>query len=775
MGCRVVSIRSEHGKLEDGGDAGLRTAVPEATQHMTQLGQVVGRVFFGFSLVCFAVGALIPQPGFGSGPPSVAITHPENGAAVGAEVWVDAVYQSISGRPIVRLEFLVDDQVARTYTLTTPKTQGEISFSYLFQSPAGEAHKLAVRAVDSGGSAGIASITVTVKKVLPPPGRDDVPPVVNIYYPRPGEQVSGTVEVKVDARDNVGVEWVFFYVDGRIKAMIKGAPPYIDRWDTTKTTDGEHVLQARAWDAAENEGRSAEVRVVVANREATALKAGGAPAGGREMQARAPRAATSAVAAPTGPATATETQPVPTASLPSQDAAVIPVPVPLAAPKQSSSPTASGELARGSQGPLLAGAAQPKIERAGSGAEMVAVAPQRLERPTARDRSTPAALAVAASLAPTAHAGAAALAVPRREVSAGAEASHVPRGTAAPSQAAVSSSTRSAHRGTSVTVAAAVTGAQLAGSVAPGRGGRAFGASVGSPLSDAPTRMASGAATTVSLPITSALTVLAPVGARADVEAAPVRTWLGAGPCCEVPKPSAEALQAVPAPVHVAALSLPTKVQAGLASAAKVAPRQMGAVSASLAAKPEAEATPGRRTEFAGATTAMTDLAPQAAEAYLMAALPKSRQGVPMGVRSTTPGPRSEAEGRVTVLPLALSRFRDVQVVFDGKLVPLRACPEAVKGIPMGPLREIFAQTDGILYWFPADKRVRGVSPRVTLDLRVGQREAKVNGDDYLLDLAPYIKQGRTMVPLSFLADVLGLTITFDSERGQLIVKTGAP
>jgi hypothetical protein len=115
-----------------------------------------------------------------------------------------------------------------------------------------------------------------------------------------------------------------------------------------------------------------------------------------------------------------------------------------------------------------------------------------------------------------------------------------------------------------------------------------------------------------------------------------------------------------------------------------------------------------------------------------------------------------------------------VQVLFDGKLVPLRACPEVVKGIPMGPLREIFAQTDGILYWFPTDRRVRGVSPTVTLDLRVGQREAKVNGEAWRLDLAPYIKQGRTMVPLSFLADVLGLTITFDSERGQLIVKTGA-
>lgn len=165
----------------------------------------------------------------------------------------------------------------------------------------------------------------------------------------------------------------------------------------------------------------------------------------------------------------------------------------------------------------------------------------------------------------------------------------------------------------------------------------------------------------------------------------------------------------------------------------------------------------------------------RAPEVYLLAALPQAQRRVPNEVRGTTPGPRPETEGRVTVLPLALSRFRDVQVLFDGRLVPLRACPEVVKGIPMGPLREIFAQTDGILYWFPVEKRVRGISPSVTLDLRVGQREAKVNGEPYCLELAPYVKQGRTMVPLGFLADVLDLTITFDSERGQLIVKTGAP
>jgi len=674
---------------------------------MTQLGQVVGRGFFGLTLVCFAVSALIPHAVWAGATPMVAITRPDNGAVVGAEVWVDAVYQSVSGRPIVRLELLVDDQVVRSYTLPTAKTQGEISFSYTFQSPAGEAHRLSVRALDSAGAMGVATITVSVRKILAPPGRDEMPPVVNIYYPRPGERVSGTVEVKVDARDNVGVEWVFFYLDGRIKAMIKGAPPYIDRWDTTKVTDGEHVLQARAWDAAENEGRSAEVRVIVANREATTLQAKEPPPAATVPPAAAVGSPMPASPAVEGPVTAAAAPAAPVGR--ADDSFVIPKPAPVAETgHEVAGPPRAGEAGRAEQAPRLAAAARPRAGAAGS---------------------SPA------------------TALPQRPASAAPRCAQ-----------------------SAALLAAAPTVPVAGGKVAVSGPARAVGPA--RPVAQAPTRVAA-APTATSVALAGAVTAVAPVGARAGTSALGVTTRTAPSARRDTPASSfvggAAAVAATPGAMTHLVAPKPTSAASCLRPC-----KSAEAVPAGAASKP-AVAVARPVVERSGAVPpGETALAQRAPEVYVMAALPRASYRAPGEVRGTTPGPRPEAEGRVTVLPLALSRFRDVQVLFDGKLVPLRACPEVVKGIPMGPLREIFAQTDGVLYWFPTDRRVRGVSPTVTLDLRVGQREAKVNGEAWRLDLAPYIKQGRTMVPLSFLADVLGLTITFDSERGQLIVKTGA-
>lgn len=678
---------------------------------MIQLGQVVGRGFFGLTLVCFSLSALLPQPGWAAATPMVAITQPDNGAVVGAEVWVDAVYQSVSGRPIVRLDFLVDDQVVRTYTLPTPKTQGEMSFSYTFQSPAGEAHKLSVRAVDSAGAIGLATISVLVKKVLAPPGLDETPPVVNIYYPRPGDRVSGTVEIKVDARDNVGVEWVFFYVDGRVKAMIKGAPPYIDRWDTTKTTDGEHVLQARAWDAAENEGCSTEVRVVVANREATALQA-------REPVTAEPGASLAAPARPEAAAPAAD-QPVAAAEARAgapepPGGAVIPVPAPVPVQGPPTPRGRAAEAPRADQAPRPAATAKPAVATSAARPPAVAALSQR-----------------PGSLAPRSESVAAVAAVARPARGLDTRAAAIPASRAeAPRQAVTEAPSRVAAL--PATASVALVGAATALAAVPAR------------ADTSPAR----------------LTVRAVAGTRIDTPVAPSVGRSVAGPT-----------EGSPAAVTQLAALVPVSVSSPHSQV------RSGVWRVSAAAKPT---PPGARPTVAGgrAVSALpgeTALVRRAPEVYLLAALPQAQRRVPNEVRGTTPGPRPETEGRVTVLPLALSRFRDVQVLFDGRLVPLRACPEVVKGIPMGPLREIFAQTDGILYWFPVEKRVRGISPSVTLDLRVGQREAKVNGEPYCLELAPYVKQGRTMVPLGFLADVLDLTITFDSERGQLIVKTGAP
>jgi len=112
--------------------------------------------------------------------------------------------------------------------------------------------------------------------------------------------------------------------------------------------------------------------------------------------------------------------------------------------------------------------------------------------------------------------------------------------------------------------------------------------------------------------------------------------------------------------------------------------------------------------------------------------------------------------------------FEDVQVLFDHETLALLTGPEVRDGISLAPLREIFEHSDGVLYWYPVEKRVRAVRPGTELAIQIGDPAVQVNEQTTTLEIAPYIKQGRTMVPLQFIADTLNVTITFNADTGQI-------
>ncbi|MBN2371503.1 MAG: S8 family serine peptidase [Vicinamibacteria bacterium] len=85
--------------------------------------------------------------------------------------------------------------------------------------------------------------------------KDPAPPVVSLVSPAADSSVSGQVLVAASASDDTRLDRVEFHVDGLMRhADI--VPPYAYEWDTTLEVDGEHLLEARAHDAAGNVGAS---------------------------------------------------------------------------------------------------------------------------------------------------------------------------------------------------------------------------------------------------------------------------------------------------------------------------------------------------------------------------------------------------------------------------------------------------------------------------------------------------------------------------------------
>lgn len=82
---------------------------------------------------------------------------------------------------------------------------------------------------------------------------DSTPPTVNITNPSNGATISGVEVVQATASDNIGVTKVEFYLDGTLRSTDTSSP-FVWNFDTNTTSTGAHVIEARAYDAANNIG-----------------------------------------------------------------------------------------------------------------------------------------------------------------------------------------------------------------------------------------------------------------------------------------------------------------------------------------------------------------------------------------------------------------------------------------------------------------------------------------------------------------------------------------
>jgi hypothetical protein len=94
---------------------------------------------------------------------------------------------------------------------------------------------------------------------------DFTPPTATVTSPLAGATVSGTVQVRATATDNVGVTSLQIQLDGVNLGPAGASSPVTVSWNTTLSAAGTHRLSAIARDLAGNVGTSADVQVTVNN------------------------------------------------------------------------------------------------------------------------------------------------------------------------------------------------------------------------------------------------------------------------------------------------------------------------------------------------------------------------------------------------------------------------------------------------------------------------------------------------------------------------------
>lgn len=87
---------------------------------------------------------------------------------------------------------------------------------------------------------------------------------VYVLSPKPGEEVSGTIDIKVGFGQNFASKYVSFLINNQFKAMTNVAP-FAFTWDTTREANGWHELEVMVVDRDGETYKTRKVKVFVNN------------------------------------------------------------------------------------------------------------------------------------------------------------------------------------------------------------------------------------------------------------------------------------------------------------------------------------------------------------------------------------------------------------------------------------------------------------------------------------------------------------------------------
>jgi hypothetical protein len=139
-------------------------------------------------------------------------------------------------------------------------------------------------------------------------------------------------------------------------------------------------------------------------------------------------------------------------------------------------------------------------------------------------------------------------------------------------------------------------------------------------------------------------------------------------------------------------------------------------------------------------------------------------------------GNKGTATVKVTYTPaistktvLLLTIDSDI-VSINGKATSIDAAPEIVDSRTFVPIRFIAEAFGATVDWLPETQGITITLGDHTIGLQIGNSTAVIDGSIISLDAAPYIKNGRTMVPLRVISEAFGGDVVWDPALHTITV-----
>jgi hypothetical protein len=118
-----------------------------------------------------------------------------------------------------------------------------------------------------------------------------------------------------------------------------------------------------------------------------------------------------------------------------------------------------------------------------------------------------------------------------------------------------------------------------------------------------------------------------------------------------------------------------------------------------------------------------------------------------------------------------------MKVFADGQQVDFAtygATPVITDGRTMLPVRAMMNALNAQISWDPSNQTATVTAPNgTTIQMTVGSNQMIVNGQAVTLDVAPYIDNGRMLLPLRAIAEATGMNVDWLAQSDMVVMTSG--
>lgn len=119
-----------------------------------------------------------------------------------------------------------------------------------------------------------------------------------------------------------------------------------------------------------------------------------------------------------------------------------------------------------------------------------------------------------------------------------------------------------------------------------------------------------------------------------------------------------------------------------------------------------------------------------------------------------------------------LAKSNDITVTYDGENISFDVQPEIVDDRVMVPMRTIFETFGAKVKWDSDTQTITAKKKSKTIQMTIGSSDMTKNDETYSFDVSPIIEDGRTLVPIRAISDMLGLDVEWNEKNNTVTITT---